>query len=127
MLNSVSFLSCWGIYIQFSCFPDPSAILNLLTYLHCKWRFVAKLRENMLFNLILACFNTEIRFKWLKYTLSIILLILKVFILFSIVANFYAKFSILIQQMSFWGQIFNGKWNFEVPGLFEVQKKAWKD
>ena len=81
----------------------------------------------MLFNLILACFNPEIRFKWLKYTLSIILLILKVFILFSIVANFYAKFSILIQQMSFWGQIFNGKWNFEVPGLFEVQKKAWKD
>ena len=35
-------------------------------------------------------------------------------ILLSIVANFYAKFSIWNQHKSFEGQIFNGKWNSEV-------------
>ena len=45
---------------------DAALPLNQLTFLHCKWRFVAKARENMLFDLILASFNTEIHFTWLK-------------------------------------------------------------
>jgi hypothetical protein len=45
----------------------------------------------------------------------------------SIVAKFYGKFLNFELTKSFLGQIFNRKLNYEVPCLFEVHKKAWKD